>query len=117
MGMTMKNDNNDWRKDLRENEEEQKLFWFPMALGIVGAILIVVLGFVVFTSLASRESYAVNLYTTGFSIFFAVGIIELFNRRRVRLQLKAQLIRELGGRDTGITFRALKEVRANGWLF
>jgi uncharacterized protein YjbI with pentapeptide repeats len=105
-----------WRDEWDEPKDEEKLFWFPLSVAVLGLTIAGLIGFAIFATITGRESYCINLFTTLFSIFFTVGVIELFNQRRARRQLKAQLIRQMGGRDTGIAFGALRELAENGWL-
>jgi Pentapeptide repeats (8 copies) len=50
------------------------------------------------------------------SVALAVLVIDGLNARRADEQLKAQLIRELGSRDNPVALRAVRELRAHGWL-
>jgi hypothetical protein len=49
-------------------------------------------------------------------IVVGVVTIDFLNERRQVEQLKTQLIREMGASDRGIAGRAVKELRAHGWL-
>lgn len=57
-----------------------------------------------------------NVATTLVGITIVVLTIDLLNERRAEQQLKAQLIREMGSTDNGIALRAVRELRAHGWL-
>jgi uncharacterized protein YjbI with pentapeptide repeats len=55
-----------------------------------------------------------NVATSFVTITIAVLTIDWLNERRAEEQLKAQLIREMGGSDNGIALRAINELRARG---
>jgi len=57
-----------------------------------------------------------NIATTLVGITIAVLTIDLLNERRAEQQLKKQLIREMRSNDNGIALRAVRELRAHGWL-
>ena len=57
-----------------------------------------------------------NVSVDCLSIAFAILVIDRLNERRAEEDLKAQLIREMGSPDNGIALRAIKELRARGWI-
>lgn len=82
-------------------------------IGLVALGVAVVFGFLGYRSL---QDFLANASTELASIALTVLIIDYLNERRGEQQLKAQLIREMGGRDNGIALRAVEELRAHGWL-
>ena len=64
---------------------------------------------------AVEDSYA-NLGAEFISIAVTVLIIDYLNQRRQRVQLKAQLIREMSSTNNGFARRAIGELAAHGWL-
>ena len=50
------------------------------------------------------------------SVALALLVIDSLNQRSAEEQVKAKLIRELGSTDNGIALRAVRELRARGWL-
>ena len=57
-----------------------------------------------------------NIATELVSIAITVLIIDFLNERRIRGQLKSQLIRELGSKSQDFSVRAARELRYHGWL-
>jgi hypothetical protein len=63
------------------------------------------------------EAFYPNLATTLVGMAIAVFTIDWLNERRADKQLKEQLIREMGHpADNGVALRAVRELRARGWL-
>jgi len=83
-------------------------------LGFVALLVAVILGLLGYRS---AEDFLSNASTELASIALTVLIIDYLNERRAEQQLKAQLIREMGGKDNGIVLRAVKELAAHGWLY
>ena len=62
------------------------------------------------------EDFYANISASLVTITITVLTIDWLNERRADQQLKAQLIREMGSTDNGIALRAVRELRAHGWL-
>lgn len=57
-----------------------------------------------------------NITMTFIGTALTVLIIDSLNEKRAREIQKSQLIREIGSRDNGLATRAVKELRAQGWV-
>ncbi len=62
------------------------------------------------------EDFYANFGAEFVSIAITVLIIDYLNRKRQETQLKAQLIREMGGPDNGFALRAARELAHHRWL-
>ena len=62
------------------------------------------------------SDFYANLSVDCLSVAFAILVIDGLNERRVEQDLKAQLIREMGGDNYAIAARAIRELRAHGWI-
>ncbi len=62
------------------------------------------------------SDFYANVSVDSLSIAFAILVIDGLNERRAEQDLKAQLIREMRGSDTGFSLHAIEELRAHGWL-
>lgn len=101
--------------------------WTVRSLGIVAlllGILIAIVGYLnqhngfylgEFLGQVIQDFYT-NVSTDLASIALTVLVIDYLNERRAQQQLKAQLIREMGGSDMGIALRAVSELDAKGWV-
>ncbi len=101
-----------WWKRLRQWIHEYPIRAAGAGLG-AGAIIFLGLNFV---PLRFFTDFAANIATEMASIAVTVLFIDYLNERRQNEQLKAQLIREMGASDNGIAHRAVRELRAYGWL-
>jgi uncharacterized protein YjbI with pentapeptide repeats len=90
-----------------------QLIFSPRGLG-----LIILIGLVIWGAIAkfSWQELRANIYVELGSVAITILIVDYLIERRSKLQLKSQLIRELGNPDHGIAMRALNELEANGWV-
>src|SRR6266498_5981079 len=65
---------------------------------------------------AVLADFYVNVVIALASIAIALLVIDSLNQRNAEEQLKAKLIRELSSTDNGTALRAVRELRARGWL-
>jgi uncharacterized protein YjbI with pentapeptide repeats len=94
----------------------QVIRWWTIRKILIATILIL-LGAWWFAELFTWTELSTNLFSEAFGILVTVLVIDTINEHRAGLQLKAQLIRELGSSDNGIAVRAAKELQAHGWGF
>jgi hypothetical protein len=87
---------------------DMRIYW--------GTILVVCLALAGYKLIADRAGYVANLYVDILGVAATVLILDRRAQLRADRQLKAQLIREMGARDSGIALRAVKELEAHSWL-
>jgi hypothetical protein len=63
------------------------------------------------------KAFYANVNVDCISTAIAILVIDKLNDNRQQDILKAQLIREMGSPDNGIALRAVKELKAKGYLF
>jgi uncharacterized protein YjbI with pentapeptide repeats len=76
------------------------LYWYPEAWAARGFV----------------EAYYANVSTSILSISATVLLIDRLNEKRGQREEKQRLIREMGAGDSATALRAVKEIRARGWL-
>ena len=84
--------------------------------GGVFLILGFIWGLIGFSPQTFIEDFSANISTELISIAITVLIIDYLYEQRQSRVLKEQLIREMGAIDKGIVHRAIRELRARGWL-
>lgn len=97
-------------EDIRRIWSEKENQWLYILIGVA-------VGLFLSPFLTIRGDIASTLLPEAVGILFTVVVIERFNERRARRQLKEQLIRQMRSTDNGIALQALEELKARKWGF
>jgi uncharacterized protein YjbI with pentapeptide repeats len=85
---------------------------------VVGGLLLILFGIWLGSQLfAGDNGYQTNLYTEALSIAVTVFVLNELAKRRDAQKWFAQLRRQMGSNDHGLTQQAVRELAATNWMY